>query len=80
MLIFIINFLKTTLTAPKTAGDDPWEGNTLEWMTSSPPPEHNFDSLPEIHTERPNWDARMGRRYASTGAAPAAGHGLYGSH
>lgn len=66
VLIFIVNFIKTILTAPKIAGDDPWEGNTLEWMTSSPPPEHNFDSLPEIHSERPNWDARVARRYASS--------------
>jgi hypothetical protein len=35
-------------------------------MTSSPPPEHNFDSLPEIHSERPNWDERVARRYASS--------------
>jgi cytochrome c oxidase subunit 1 len=61
MIIFIVNFAKS-LRGPHTAGDDPWEGNTLEWMTSSPPPEHNFDELPEIHSERPNWDARMARQ------------------
>jgi cytochrome c oxidase subunit 1 len=74
VLIFIINFFKTLLTQPKTAGDDPWEGNTLEWMTSSPPPEHNFDVLPEIHSERPNWDARVRQRYPSTATLPQSQH------
>ena len=64
VLFFIFNFFKTLATAPKTAGDDPWEGNTLEWMTSSPPPEHNFDAVPEIHSERPAWDQRMARNPA----------------
>jgi cytochrome c oxidase subunit 1 len=38
------------------AGDNPWRAGTLEWATSSPPPEHNFDSLPPIRSERPVWD------------------------
>jgi cytochrome c oxidase subunit I len=42
----------------KIAGDDPWEANTLEWATSSPPPPYNFDRLPEIRSERPLFDAR----------------------
>jgi cytochrome c oxidase subunit 1 len=40
------------------AGGDPWGGQTLEWATTSPPPEHNFDSLPPIRSERPVWDLR----------------------
>jgi cytochrome c oxidase subunit 1 len=36
--------------------ENPWDANTLEWATSSPPPPHNFDSLPEIHSERPLFD------------------------
>jgi cytochrome c oxidase subunit 1 len=40
------------------AGDDPWQANTLEWYTSSPPPPHNFDSLPPIRSERPLADLR----------------------
>ena len=43
------------------AGDDPWEGNTLEWATTSPPPPYNFDRLPEIRSERPLFDLRHGR-------------------
>jgi heme/copper-type cytochrome/quinol oxidase subunit 1 len=42
----------------KIAGDNPWEANTLEWATSSPPPPYNFDRLPEIRSERPLFDAR----------------------
>ena len=45
----------------RVAGDDPWEANTLEWATSSPPPPYNFDHLPEIRSERPLFDARHGR-------------------
>ena len=28
---------------------DPWDGRTLEWAISSPPPFYNFATLPEIH-------------------------------
>jgi cytochrome c oxidase subunit 1 len=45
----------------RIAGDDPWEANTLEWATSSPPPPYNFDHLPEIRSERPLFDLRHGR-------------------
>jgi cytochrome c oxidase subunit I len=41
----------------KIAGDNPWDGQTLEWACSSPPPEHNFEALPPIRSERPVWDA-----------------------
>lgn len=32
-----------------TAGD-PWDGRSLEWSTSSPPPEYNFPVIPEVHS------------------------------
>ncbi|MGH9069976.1 MAG: cytochrome c oxidase subunit I [Acidimicrobiales bacterium] len=41
---------------PIAAGDDPWGGHTLEWATTSPPPHHNFYSIPPIRSERPTWD------------------------
>ncbi|MEO8462260.1 MAG: cytochrome c oxidase subunit I [Chloroflexota bacterium] len=60
ILPFIWNVF-ISLRNGKIAGDDPWEGNTLEWATSSPPPPYNFDHLPEIRSERPVFDARHGR-------------------
>ncbi len=47
-----------TLRSGEPAGDDPWQANTLEWATSSPPPPYNFDHLPEIRSERPLFDQR----------------------
>jgi heme/copper-type cytochrome/quinol oxidase subunit 1 len=40
-------------------GDDPWEGLTLEWATTSPPPVGNLAALPEITSEAPVYDARL---------------------
>ncbi len=31
-------------------------GASLEWVTSCPPPRHNFTSLPPIRSERPAFD------------------------
>jgi cytochrome c oxidase subunit 1 len=55
MLLFVANVLYSW-KKPIPAGDNPWDAHTLEWFTSSPPPHHNFVSLPPIHSERPVWD------------------------
>jgi cytochrome c oxidase subunit 1/cytochrome c oxidase subunit I+III len=35
---------------------DPWGGDTLEWATSSPPPEFNFARIPEVRSRHPLWE------------------------
>jgi cytochrome c oxidase subunit I len=60
MIPFLVN-VAVSLRGGRIAGDDPWEANTLEWATSSPPPPYNFDHLPEIRSERPLFDLRHGR-------------------
>jgi len=43
--------------SPLVNTDDPWGwGRSLEWATSSPPPRHNFASLPRIRSEAPAFD------------------------
>jgi cytochrome c oxidase subunit I len=68
VLAFLWNLVRS-LRHGEPAGDDPWGGQTLEWATTSPPPEHNFDALPPIRSERPVWDLHHPR------TGPAAGDG-----
>ena len=37
------------------AGSDPWNGRTLEWATSSPPPEYNFATIPAVEGRDAWW-------------------------
>ena len=54
-LVFIWNIIYSWRRG-EPAGDNPWDAWTLEWATTSPPPPHNFDQLPPIHSARPLWD------------------------
>ncbi len=47
-IIFIVNFF-WSLWKGKPSGENPWEANTLEWMTSSPPPHGNFTTTPTVY-------------------------------
>jgi cytochrome c oxidase subunit 1 len=54
-LVFFYNMFASAKNG-KLAGNDPWDANTLEWLTTSPPPVHNFDFTPVVLSERPLWD------------------------
>jgi len=42
---------------------DPWNGRTLEWSTSSPPPDYNFAFTPVVH-DHDSWYDMKARGYA----------------
>jgi len=56
----------------KRAGNDPWQGNTLEWFTSSPPPANNFDVVPRVRGVEPMKDVRREVAAASVPAETVA--------
>jgi cytochrome c oxidase subunit 1 len=44
-------YLLASLRKPMDAPDNPWGGTTMEWLTSSPPIEHNFEDQPVLEHE-----------------------------
>jgi len=73
ILVTIVNVARS-LKVGTIAGPDPWKANTLEWFTSSPPPENNFDVTPLVRSAEPMKDIRreIERRGSGARASGAA--------
>jgi cytochrome c oxidase subunit 1 len=55
--VFLLN-VAISMRRRRPAGPDPWDGQTLEWATESPPPPHNFDAVPAVRSYTPLLDLK----------------------
>ncbi len=60
-LLFLVNVWVSRKNPP--APVDPWDARSLEWITTSPPKEHNFDRTPTVHS----LDEFFHRKYVDVG-------------
>jgi heme/copper-type cytochrome/quinol oxidase subunit 1 len=65
VLLAVLAFLALELRSAakgEHAGDDPWNGHTLEWATTSPAPEHNFADIHVVKSAEPLLDLKPSTR------------------
>jgi heme/copper-type cytochrome/quinol oxidase subunit 1 len=64
MVLTVLAFIGLAMTALRSgplAGDDPWDGQTLEWATTSPAPANNFAAVHAISSAEPLLDLKPSR-------------------
>ncbi|HEU4977860.1 MAG TPA: cytochrome c oxidase subunit I [Solirubrobacteraceae bacterium] len=55
-LVMVVANLLVSLVRGRVVDNDPFGGGTLEWATTSPPPEYNFAVIPKVTSPYPMWD------------------------
>jgi len=77
ILVFLYNVVWTRRRGAE-AGADPWDARTLEWSIPSPPPPHNFDEIPVVHSVDAFWHTKYAEgpdgRLAPVMAGGSNGH------
>jgi cytochrome c oxidase subunit 1 len=66
--ILPLGYLGWSLLRGERAGPNPWRATGLEWQTSSPPPEYNFERTPVVTAEPYRYDPEDGSFTAQNGA------------
>jgi cytochrome c oxidase subunit 1 len=85
VLLFIINAVRTQLKPSTLTTDDPWDARTLEWTTSCPPPDYNFETIPTVHALDDFWHKKYaedetGRLVRVPAGASGEAHPASGGH
>ncbi|MHB8512894.1 MAG: cytochrome c oxidase subunit I [Actinomycetota bacterium] len=85
--VFVWNVISSRKGAKAPA--DPWDGRTLEWTTASPPPEYNFEEIPQVHALDDFWHRKYvespdgkpvpvpAGAQAEAHHEPSGGHGIH---
>jgi cytochrome c oxidase subunit I+III len=75
--ILLFTNLFSSIKNGRPAGPNPWQGSTLEWSTSSPPPPESFESRPIISE---NGDLQFANGGGHLAEAEGRGLGTHESH
>jgi cytochrome c oxidase subunit I len=74
MLVFVFNFVKSTIIDPRTElPQNPWGSRGMEWMTSTPPPDYNFEHIPTVLSGPYDYGTGLGPMATIGATVPAQG-------
>jgi cytochrome c oxidase subunit I+III len=82
VVLFLVNVFWSRRHGERP-GSNPWDGDTLEWSETSPPPDAQFVLLPVVQTRHPLWEQndllphepRLARQMEDLAARPARWRG-----